>query len=97
MENSNKSNFWDTFGKIVAMFLTLIYVLFVTNAYFSYIPAENVISKIISYSMLYGPMILIIISCMDALGKRSMLIRIIFLALWVLIFIFSFFPSYMPF
>lgn len=97
MEDSNKTNFWDALGKIVALLLTLIYALFVSNAYFGYLPTSGFIPKAISYSMLYGPMILIIISCMDALKNRSLILKIIFLAIWAVIFIFSFFPSYLPF
>lgn len=97
MENSNKSNLWDSLGKVVALFLTLVYALFVSNAYFGYLPTGGFVAKAINYSMLYGPMILIIITTMEAIKEKSLLLKIIFLAIWAVIFIFSFFPSYLPF
>ena len=92
-----KTNLWDTLGKVVAIYLTLVYALFISNSYFHYLPVGGIILSIISYSMLYGPMILIIITCMEALKNRSLVLKIIFLAVWVVIFIFSFFPSLLSF
>lgn len=95
--NERKSNFWDVLGQVVALVLTLVYILYVSNAYFNYFDMEGILGKIISVCMLYGPMILIIISCMDALKKRTIVLRILFLAIWVVIFIFTFFPGVLPF
>lgn len=92
---NKKGNFWDSLGKLVALFLTLVYALFVSNAYFNYIPV-GIITQIISYAMLYGPMILIIITTMEAIKDRSLILKILFLAVWAVIFIFSFFPSLLP-
>lgn len=91
------TNLWDMLGKIVAIYLTLIYALFISNSYFHYLPVGGFTLSVISYSMLYGPMILIIITCMEALKNRSLVLKIIFLAFWVVIFIFSFFPSLLSF
>lgn len=93
MINESKTNLWDLLGKIVAIYLTLIYAVFISNSYFHYLPAGEVINTILSYSMLYGPMVLIIITTMEAIKNRSLLLKIIFLVVWAAIFIFSFFPS----
>ncbi|MBQ7466687.1 MAG: hypothetical protein IJS74_01285 [Clostridia bacterium] len=94
MENkSSDKHIWDKLGKILAVLITLIYIVNISNGIWNYVPADSVWSNIIHYGLFYGPMALILIVTFEAVADKNNLIRILFILFWVAIILFSISPT----
>jgi len=87
------NNSWSLLSKIVAVLMTLVYAVYVSNAVLNYIPLGSVILDYISNIVYFGPIVICALTAMGAVGHKNLLTKILFLAVWVLIFLFSFFPD----
>ena len=92
-EKQNDKHLWNNLGKMVAVLLTIVYVVFITNNIWGYIALGSVWLDILTYAMYYGPMVLMIMVTFEAVADKNILIRIIFLLAWVGIILFSVSPT----
>ena len=93
MEKENDKQLWNTLGKVIAVLITIAYVVFITNNIWHYVPASSVWEKIVSYSMYYGPLALVLVVTFEAVADKNVLIRVLFLLMWVAIILFSVSPT----
>lgn len=78
---------------VCATAMTIFYGLFITNMIWGYIPADSFLLPLISNIMYYGPLTLAALCSLSLVWNKSLLLKIAFLAVWVSIIVFSFFPS----
>ena len=78
---------------LCATVMTIVYGLFLTNMIWGYIPADHFVLPLITNLMYYGPLTLCAVCSVSLVWKRSLLIKLAFIAVWASIIIFSFFPS----
>ena len=84
--------FWDALGKVIAIVWVVNFVLWVTNANWNYIPNDTVVN-IISGIKEWGALVLVGVVGFEAVAKRKLFIKIIFLVLLAACVIFMFFPG----
>jgi hypothetical protein len=78
---------------VCATAMTVFYGLFISNMIWGYIPADHFIWPFITNAMYYGPLTLSALCSLSLVWNKSLIYKIAFLAVWVAIIIFSFFPS----
>ncbi len=83
---------FDIIGEILAVLLVIVYAFAFTNAQWNYI-SSDILNKIVELARTYGSIVLMGIVGMEAMSKRSFVLRIIFYVLFAAIVIFSFFPD----
>ena len=91
----NKKKFekvFDILGEILAVLMVVVYIVSLANAQWSVINNATVLN-ILSIARTYGSLLLVGIVGLEAISKRSFLIRIIFYACLAIIVIFLFFPD----
>ena len=84
--------FWDILGEILAVMLVIVYAVLIINANFNFIPA-GIIMQILEILRNYGSLALVGVVGMEAMSKRNIIFKILFLALCALIVVFLFFPD----
>lgn len=82
---------FDIIGEILAVVLVLVFALLIINANFNFLP--DLALKIFTVIKEYGALLLIGVVGFEAMCKRNIIFRIIFLLLIALIVIFLFFPD----
>lgn len=99
MENNSQSakqkdkQLWDNLGKFLAVIITLIYIVNITNGIWGYIPLGTVWIDIMTYAMYYGPMALILVVTFEAVADKTVLTRVLFILFWAAIIVFSISPT----
>lgn len=83
---------WDTIGEILAVVMVLVYAVLIINANFQFIP-QGVFMNILEVLRTYGSLLLVAVVGLEAMSKRNIVFRIIFIALLALIVVFMFFPE----
>lgn len=92
-EKLKDKHMWDNFGKFLAVIITLVYVIFIANNIFNFIPLGSIWLEIIVYAVYYGPLSLVLIVTFEAVADKNTLIRILFILVWVAIILFSVSPT----
>ena len=83
---------FDFLGELLAVVLVAVYILTLANVQWNFITNETV-WEIMAVLRLYGSVLLVGVGGMEAVSKRSMLVRWIFYAAVAIIVIFLFFPD----
>ena len=84
---------WRSISGYAALFMTLAYILFVLNYFFNFIPLGGFLDDFVTYIIYYGPMVICATTATATIAHRGLIARIVVLAIWVAIFLFSFFPD----
>lgn len=84
---------FDVLGKILAIVWLIAFVLWVTNANWGYLNSVEIAVKIINGIKEWGALLLVGIVGCEAVAKRSLVIKIVFLVLLAACVIFMFFPG----
>ena len=84
---------WNNLGKFLAVIITLIYIVNITNNIWGYIPLGSVWLNIMVYAMYYGPMVLILVVTFEAVADKTILTRVLFILFWAAIICFSISPN----
>ncbi|MBR1968074.1 MAG: hypothetical protein IKA11_01610 [Clostridia bacterium] len=82
---------WDVLGGILAIVLVVTYALLILNANFAFISGDFL--KTLDIIRTYGSLALIGIVGLEAVSRRCLIIKIIYLLLCAIIVIFLFFPD----
>ncbi len=83
---------WDIIGEILAVILVVAYAVLILNANFQFIHNETVM-MILDILRTYGSLVLIGVVGLEAMSKRCLVLKIIFLLLCAVIVVFLFFPG----
>lgn len=84
---------FDILGKVIALVWLVNFVLWVTNANWGYLNDIAILVKIINGIKEWGALLLVAVTGCEAVAKRNLIIKIIFLVLLVACVIFMFFPG----
>ncbi len=87
------SKILDIIGEIVAVVLVLTWVILLANAQWGFLNGVPTLLNILNITKAYGGLILMAIVGMEAMSKRNIVFRIIFLTFLAIIVIFLFFPG----
>lgn len=93
-KNDQSKKLWDTLGLLLGMVMMLVYLLFVLNNVFDFIPPGSVWLRIIINLTYYGPLALIVITTFEYASKKSKSLKFIVLAIWAVIILFSISPDF---
>jgi len=85
---------FDFLGELLAIIMMVVYILTLADAQWNFFEKWSpVILDVLAILRLYGSLLLVGIVGLEAVSKRSMLIRWIFYAAAAIIVIFLFFPA----
>lgn len=87
------SRILDIVGEVLAVLLVLVWILLLANAQWKFIDSVPVLLKILNCIKDYGGLLLMAIVGLEAMSKRNIVFRIIFLVLLAVIVVFLFFPG----
>ena len=73
--------------------MMVIYAIWVSNIVYNYIPIDSKFLEFLSNMVFYGPIVICAASAVGAISHKGFAFRIIVIAVWVLIILFSFFPD----
>ncbi len=82
---------FDILGEIIAVVLVITFALLIIDANFKFLP--DVLYNILNVIRNYGALVLIAVVGLEAISKRNIIFKILFLAMLALIVIFLFFPG----
>ncbi len=83
---------FDFLGELLALVMVVVYILSLANAQWGFITNETVLN-VMAILRMYGSLLLVGVVGLEAVSKRSMLVRWIFYAAVAIIVIFLFFPA----
>ena len=83
----------DALGKIIAVVWIINFVLWVTNTNWGYLNNVEIVVNIISGIKEWGALVLVAVVGFEAVAKRNLIIKILFLVLVAACVIFMFFPG----
>ena len=84
---------WKFVVFIASIAMTIIYAIYITNVIYNYIPITSFFSDFINNCIYYGPISICAVSAVYSVSKKGKAVKITFIVVWVLIFLFSFFPN----
>ena len=82
---------FDILGEIIAVVLVITFALLIIDANFKFLP--DVLYNILNVIRNSGALVLIAVVGLEAISKRNIIFKILFLAMLALIVIFLFFPG----
>ena len=85
--------FFDILGEILAVLMVAVYIVSLAKAQWHFLDGVPVVANIVAIMKEYGAILLVAIVGMEAMSKRSFVLRIIFYACIAVIVIFLFFPG----
>ena len=83
---------FDIIGEILAILMVIVYIVSLANAQWSFINNATVLN-ILNIARTYGSILLVGIVGMEAMSKRTLVLRIVFYVCIAIIVIFLFFPG----
>lgn len=84
---------FDIIGEILAVVLVVAWAVLILDANFHFLDEVPVVYNVLSIIRNYGGLVLIAVVGLEAISKRNIVFKIIFLALLALIVVFLFFPD----
>lgn len=87
------SKILDIVGEIVAVVLVLTWITLLANAQWNFLKDVPEVLKVLNIAKEYGGLILMGIVGLEAMSKRNIIFRLIFIAFLAIIVIFLFFPG----
>ena len=92
-QNKADTGEWSLIVSVASIIMTAAYVLYVTNIIYNYIPIDSWLIDFINNFVYYGPLVVCAVASVLAVSKYGFVARLVFIAIWVMIFLFSFFPD----
>lgn len=86
-------NFMKTLLGICATALSAVYLVYISNLLFGYIPVGNFFHSLIGELIYYGPLSLCALCSISLVWRKGIIWKVVVIAVWALIIIFSFFPG----
>lgn len=84
---------WKNLSKFAAFVITVVFAVYISNSVFNYIPLDSKWLNIIKYCIFYGPIVVCALTAVASVSNKGFIIRVAVLAVWILIFLFLFFPD----
>lgn len=92
-EKQKEKKMWDTLGLSLGVVMMIVYLIFVLNNTFNFIPTGSVWLSVIINMTYYGPLALIVITTFEYVSKKSKSLKYIVLIIWAAIVLFSISPD----
>lgn len=92
-EDNGREALFNILGKVIAVVMLAIYALKIVDVYVDVLPEEGTIVSIINSIMVYAPLALVVVTCLETSSTGSFIFRIIILAVCAAVVIFQFFPG----
>ena len=92
-KNGKDDPTWKFISSLAALVMTVVYAVWVSNIVYNYIPMDSPVLAFLSNMVYYGPIVICAATAVGAISHKGFVARIIVLAIWVLIVLFSFFPE----
>lgn len=92
-KNEKDDPTWRFISNLAALVMTIVYAVWVSNVVYNYIPIDSPVLMFLSNMVYYGPIVICAATAIGAISHKGFIARIIVLAIWVLIVLFSFFPD----
>lgn len=89
----SKSNFMKVLVGICASALAVVYLVYISNMFFHYIPVGNFFHSFIGELIYYGPLSLCALCSISLVWRKNLIVKILVIVVWALIIVFSFFPA----
>lgn len=83
---------WDVLGEILAIVLVITCAIWIIDLTFPFIHNQTILN-IIDFIRSYGTIALVGVVGLEAMSRRNFILQILFISLFALIIIFSFFPE----
>ncbi|MBO5328378.1 MAG: hypothetical protein J6B04_04325 [Clostridia bacterium] len=83
--------FFDILGEILAIVMVVVYVLWILDLNFGFLP--ETVKLVLEIARTYGSLLLVAVVGMEAISKRNLIIRLVFYAAVALVVVFLFFPE----
>jgi len=97
MENVNKTNskgdFWDSISKFLAFFVIAVYLIYILNNIFHFIPAGSFWNDFIVNMNYYGPLAVVVVVSLESIATKHGLFRMLLILCWIFIILFSISPD----
>lgn len=93
MGEKPKNNAWDILGKYLTFVIVAIYLVYILNGIFNFIPLGTVWVDIVHYLTYYGPMAVVIVTSIEAIDTHKGIFRTLLILCWVFIVLFSISPN----
>ncbi len=87
------SKILDIIGEIVAVVLVLVWIVTLANAQWHFLDSVPVLLNILEIIKAWGGVVLMAVVGLEAMSKRNIVFRIIFLVLLAIVIIFLCFPG----
>ena len=84
---------WKWLSRFAAIIMTVVYAVYVSNVVYNYIPFDSWWLNFLDTCVFYGPIVICAVTAVASVSNKGLIVRLAFLAVWVLIFLFSFFPE----
>ena len=84
---------WKVITRFTAIIMTIIYAIYVSNVVYNYIPFDSQWLDFLKNCVYYGPIVICAVTAVSSVNNKGFLVRMVVLAIWILIFLFSFFPD----
>lgn len=92
VKNAGLEKLFDFLGELLAFLTIALYAVLIVDASFHFIP-EGTVMDILLICRTYASLALIIVVGLEAVVKRSFLVRLVFYILVAIVIIFQFFPG----
>ena len=92
-EDNGREALFNLLGQLIAIVMLVIYAVKIVDIYVDIIPDTGSIVNIMNSIMVYAPLALVIVTCLETSSKGSFIIRIVILAVCAAVVIFQFFPG----
>ena len=86
-------NFINVLLGICATVLAGVYIVYISNMFFSYIPVGTFFHNLINNLIYYGPLSLCALCSISLVWYKGIIFKVIVIAVWAAIIVFSFFPG----
>lgn len=93
MSETPKKNPWDILGKYLTFVIVAVYLVYILNGIFDFIPLGSIWLDIIHYATYFGPMAVVIVTSIEAIDTHKGLLRTLLILCWVFIVLFSISPN----
>ena len=92
-ENNSNFNFFDKFARVLSIAMMFVYLIFVLNNTFNFLPQSDVFMDVLVNLIYYGPLAIIVLTTFDDANRKSKYIKYAILIIWIAIVLFSVSPD----
>lgn len=97
MENEeiqkSKGDFWDAVSKFLCFSVVAIYLIYILNNIFHFIPVDSFWNDFIVNMNYYGPLAVVVVVSLESIATKHGLFKALLVLCWIFIILFSISPN----